>query len=135
MTPELLQEFKVKMGKDFFYWPRQARPGQGNWFSQHCMCPVFSYEGGSVQVDAKDKSELYLHYIQVYPEFRRKGEGTRMAKTVIKMVKEMGFVKATLEIGWLDPNNKTDPKVLKAWYKKMGFVPVKGERKKMEMKL
>jgi GNAT superfamily N-acetyltransferase len=80
------------------------------------------------QVVPENAEELYLFYLYVDPQKRRKGYGTKLMKDIIEIAKEIGYKRISLDVGYLNPKDRIPSKVLRSFYKSIGFKNVKGSR-------
>ncbi|MBN2883111.1 MAG: GNAT family N-acetyltransferase [Clostridia bacterium] len=80
------------------------------------------------QVVPQNTEELYLFYLYVSPENRREGYGTKLMKEIIQVAIELGYKRISLDVGYLNPKDRVPVKVLRSFYKSLGFVNYKGPR-------
>ena len=86
------------------------------------------------QVVPENAEELYLFYLYVDPQKRRKGYGTKLMKNIIEIAKEIGYKRISLDVGYLNPKDRIPSKVLRSFYKSLGFRNEKGTKMVLDIR-
>lgn len=107
-------------------FPRQSR----KWSISFGFVSIYLGYGdyGYAQVVPENAEELYIFYLFVSPSHRRKGYGTKQMRRIIKIAEAIGYKRISLDVGYLDLKDKVPAKVLRSFYKSLGFVNDKGSK-------
>lgn len=83
---------------------------------------------GYCQVIPMNKNELYLFFIYIDPKYRGKGYGKAGMKKLLKIARELNYSQIKLDVGYLNPKDKTASPVLRKFYGDLGFKREKGTK-------
>jgi len=90
-------------------------------------------DNGYCQLIPESKEELYLFYIHIAPELRRKGHGKHFMRMIIELAHELNYKKLSLDVGYLNPDDRIPAAILRKFYKDLGFKKLKGTKMEIDL--